>query len=63
MTDIEKYCVELDIAYKIVASVHTDLCRTTMRGNDITYDTLDILIKINDLKERLKGGAERWRNI
>ena len=58
MTAEEKYCVMLDVAYDIVASVHSDLCRTTERGNDITDDACDILYKITSLKERLKGGAQ-----
>ena len=58
MTDNEKYCVELGVAYSIIASVHTDLCCTTERGNNIVYQTCDILHNILRLRERLKGGAE-----
>lgn len=54
MTVNEKYCVKLDVAYEIIASVHTDLCHTTTRETNITHDTCDILHDILKLKERLK---------
>lgn len=54
----EKLRHRLEVAYELIADIHSQLCRTTTRENDITEDTQEIIRKIFLLDTKLKGGAE-----
>lgn len=56
MLNIAKSIHRLEVAYELIADIHSQLCRTTTRDDDITDDTQEILRKILFLKEKLKGG-------
>lgn len=56
--NIEKLGYRLEVAYELIADIHSQLCNTTKRDNDIVDDTLEILRKILLLDRKLKGGAE-----
>lgn len=56
MMNIAKSIHRLEVAYELIADIHSQLCRTTTRDDDITDDTQEILRKILFLKEKLNGG-------
>lgn len=56
MLNIAKSIHRLEVAYELIADIHSQLCRTTTRNDDITDDTQGILRKILLLKEKMKGG-------
>ena len=58
MMNIAKSILRLEVAYELIADIHSQLCRTTSRNVDITEDTQEILRKIWLLNKKLKGGAE-----
>ena len=58
MLNIAKSIHRLEVAYELIADIHSQLCRTTSRDDDITDDTQEILRKILLFKKKLKGGAE-----
>ena len=56
MMNIAKSIHRLEVAYELIADIHSQLCRTTSRDDDITDDTQEILRKILLLNKKLKGG-------
>ena len=58
MTEVAKSIHRLEVAYELIADIHSQLCRTTARNDDITEDTQEILRKILLLNKKLRGGAE-----
>lgn len=54
----EKQRLMLEVAYDLISKVHSELCVTVPRGDDIVDDSLDILRKILLLDKKLKRGAE-----
>lgn len=56
MLNIAKSIHRLEVAYELIADIHSQLCRTTSRDDDITDDTQEILRKILLLNKKLKGG-------
>lgn len=58
MLNIAKSIHRLEVAYELIADIHSQLCRTTTRDDDITDDTQEILRKILLLNKKLRGGAE-----
>ena len=56
MLNIAKSIHRLEVAYELIADIHSQLCRTTSRDDDITDDTQEILRKILLLIKKLKGG-------
>lgn len=58
MLNIAKSIHRLEVAYELIADIHSQLCRTTSRDDDITDDTQEILRKILLLNKKLKGGDE-----
>ena len=55
MLNIAKLIHRLEVAYELIADIHSQLCRTTTREDNITDDTQEILREILLLKEKLKG--------
>jgi hypothetical protein len=48
----------LEVAYDLIAKVHSDICNSTTRDDDTADYTLEILRQIIMLDKKLKGGAE-----
>lgn len=59
MLNIARAIHRLQVAYELIADIHSQLCRTTSRNDDITEDTQEILRKILWLNEKLKGREEK----
>ena len=58
MLNIAKSIHRLEVAYELIAGIHSQLCRTTTRDDDIVEDTQEILRKILILKKKLMGGVQ-----
>ncbi len=49
----EKRKAMLDIAMDILCNVHSDICNTVGRGNDIPEQSLEVIQNVMMLKQRL----------
>ena len=55
----EKEILKLEVAYDLIASVHSNVCNAATRVDDnISEHTLDILRTLLLVQKKLKGGAE-----
>ena len=54
----EKLSCMIEVAFDLIAKVHSELCRTVSKDDDIKDDASDILRKIFLLDEKLKGGMK-----
>ena len=52
--NITKLKYRLEVAYDLIAEIHSQLCNNTTRDNDITDDTTEILRRILVLDKKLK---------
>ena len=50
----EKMLVQLNVAYELISSVHSTLCRETTRKTDISRDSCDLAIAALKLSERIE---------
>lgn len=55
----EKEILKLEVAYDLIASVHSNVCNVATRTDDnISEHTLDIMRTLLVVMKKLKGGAE-----
>lgn len=57
--NLQKEILKLEVAYDLIASVHSNVCNAATRGNDgISGHTLEILRTLLLVQKKLKGGVQ-----
>ena len=55
----EKQSLILEVAYDLISKVHSEICRTDKRDVNLADDSIEILRRIIELDNKLKGGIDK----